>query len=437
MPAPGRDIVLVVVCTLRADHLPFYGYERDTAPFLSQVAQGAAVFDRAHSTSSWTAPATGSILTGRYPLEHGLLTGLVQHRVASKSNPELQVPSIRPDVPTLAERLRDAGYETWGLAQNPNVSTRAGLDRGFDRFKNIGYRGAESSAEMLRSWVEEAEAARPPGEGRRPRFVFLQLLDPHAPYRQRPPFFETGDRPFIGAMGVGPADPERIAAYDSEIHHVDTVLEGLWEELNWADEHFVLTSDHGEAFGEHGRVGHGATLQQELVRVPLLVREAVDGRRPEGPRRVRSNVSVVDLVSTLLELAGAEPLETSGRSLVPDLGGSEPEGDRTLLMDFRRLRATGGWSLRMRAAVSGPWKYVRTDPRGRERLFHLRRDPGETRNAASRRPDVVRRLRAAVADYDRIDPGRSVPTVTVDPELRRELEALGYVGGAGGHAVED
>ena len=134
------NIVLIVIDTLRPDHLPFYGYDRDTAPFLSSLAEGGVVFERVHSTSSWTAPATASIVTSLNPLQHGVLTGFRMVASLRKIDPTITLNRIPAEVTTVAEVLQEAGYSTYAVTDNINICREEGFEQGFDRFWNYDYR---------------------------------------------------------------------------------------------------------------------------------------------------------------------------------------------------------------------------------------------------------------------------------------------------------
>jgi arylsulfatase A-like enzyme len=174
------NVVLVVADTLRADHLPFYGYARETAPFLARLAASGAVFEQAASTSSWTAPATASLLTGLYPPQHGVVLGLRATRRMRRTQPTLELNRIPGAVTTLAELLHDAGYRTFGVADNITVCRELGFADGFDRWQTLPYAGAAAVADQILAWAADLAAARP-------YFLYVHLMDPHHPLHARAP----------------------------------------------------------------------------------------------------------------------------------------------------------------------------------------------------------------------------------------------------------
>lgn len=408
-------MVWVVLDTLRPDRLELYGYERETAPFLTRFSRGAAVFDHAYSTSSWTAPATASLFTGLYPARHGVVEGLMAFRgrtlkqALESGSQTRRLNRIPLGVPTVTERLHEAGYATFGIAGNLNIGPRIGFDRAFDRFHTAQPGDdARTAAALVDAWAPDLLGA----DG--PWFLYVHLNDAHSPYRKHAPWYRPArDR----------ASRWR-SAYDSDISYLDRALERMARRLDWTDDTIVvIASDHGELLGEHHLFGHPAVLHQELARVVLMI------RGPGVPaQRVEPNVSLVDVLPTVLDLAGLEPADGDGRSLVPLLRG-EPGARRalarrTLFLHRAPYRgAPGTW-----AAVRGSEKLVR-DPEGHATLFDLDADPGEEAGSPPRDSAAGRRLRAALTEFR--EEAASAPVqlheVELDAATLRRLEKLGYV----------
>lgn len=422
LPHQPRNVVLVVLDTFRPDHLGFFGHERRTAPFLEGLMERSAVFRRAWSTSSWTAPATGSLFTSLYPTRHGVTEGFLahRHRATAPGSPEggtVRLNRLPGGVETLPELLQRAGYATFGLASNPNVGPEIGFDRGFDRFRALSGHSAETLAEELLRWREELAGAER-------RFVYLHFNDVHLPYVPRAPWFVDSEDELARA----------VSAYDSEISYLDGVLERLYRELGWdRDTLLIVTSDHGEEFRDHGRTGHPFTLYDELLRVLLVVAGEDLGIRPAA---FDVDASLVDVAPTVLDLLGLPvPAGRDGRSLAPWLLGSaaaasgETSPPRTLYAHRQRSRARlGKPPQHVWAAVRGPWKLV-IEPDGDRLLFDRESDPGERVNLAADHPELVaelvrelRLLRAA----GRVGGDESID-VPLDRERLEALEALGYV----------
>lgn len=421
---PGDNVILIVVDTLRADHLGLYGYNRPTSPRLDALGARSLVVDHMIAQAPWTKPSVASILTSLPPADH---------RVTLETTDNI----LADEILTLAELFRDAGFSTAGFSENPHIHPSLGFDQGFDHFDaETKWKGdPQAMAEKISSWIDGHAAER--------FFLYAQFLDPHAPYTPRDPyrtqFLEgrtTGD-PIIEkakvnelqtASGELKAELSRddldylVALYDAEIRAVDEALGGIFErleDLGLAEHTIVLiTSDHGEEFLDHGRLEHGKTLFEESIHVPfILYTPGFEARR--DPETV---VQHTDIAPTLLELANVQvPPEFHGRSLVPLLSGDAIEPRPALSQtNWRNHR---GDALR-----SAEWKLVAEHAAPKPELFHLPSDPREQHD--------VREANEATAETLARDLNlRLEPTLTteVNPvgkrneHLERALESLGYL----------
>ena len=421
-PPDALDVVVVLLDTLRADALSIYGAEREVAPFLAGMARQGTVFERVWSTSTWTAPATASVLTGCYPDRHGVTRGFLAHfREADEGAldegdvEQIELHAISTQAATLAERFQRLGYATYGMAANINIGDEMEFDRGFDRFERHHGETAKELRQRLLDWKEELG-------GERPSFLYLHFNDVHEPYHLRPRFFAP------------PTDLEddvqrAYAQYLSEVGYVDSFLARLAGELNWSEDTLlVVVADHGEEFMDHGQMAHEFTLFSELSQVPMIVYGpslgVQAGRFPE-------NVSVVDLAPTLFELVGLPEEEFDGRSLAaicqrrdktPTVDESNAWAERPLYL-HRFERGKHLWGV-----VIGRWKLIQNYD-GRVALFDLVEDPRETRNLREAEPARVERLlelldehreRGVNAESRRVD-------VTIDQAMLDRLKTLGYV----------
>jgi arylsulfatase A-like enzyme len=419
-PAARPDIVLVLIDTLRPDYLGLGGAAAETAPFLAELAGKSILFRHAHSTSSWTAPATASVFTGRYPPQHGVTKGFLAQGGGREEGEEagaqsLELHSLPTGLPTLAERLRDAGYQTLGVAGNVNLGTELGFQRGFERFSCERQADAEALAATLSAWRAELDPARP-------CFTYVHLNDVHKPYVPRAPWYQAG------------ADDEDAARYQSEIRYVDESLRALFTTMQWGEDTARLViSDHGEAFGEHGQRGHGLSLHGEVNRVLMILAPA---GWAGGARVVEENVSLLDVRPTALALAGleeapgrAEGPELVGRSLLAFAAGGEREAfARRALFAHRGNPGRALW-----AVLSGEWKLIEDERDGRRQLFDTRADPGELSDQSADRPEVVARLAAELERFRAAARpiGSADVEVELDPATLRHLSELGYVEGPG------
>jgi arylsulfatase A-like enzyme len=388
-----RGIVLISIDTLRADHLGSYGYSRETSPFLDQLAARGTRFEQAVSTASWTLPSHASMLTGLYPSSH---------RAVDADS------SIAPSASTVAELLQAEGFATGAVVTSWFVSANYGFDRGFDWFQNLD----QSAHETARKTVDAREVVDLAEEWLAERadqrfFLFLHLYDTHYAYRPPPPYKErfatdyTGRRRKYRSYNFykrHPPTSERLAfeesMYDGEIRYVDDQLARFYDILGGLGLNentvIIVTSDHGEEFGERGSWGHGHTLFEEQVHVPLLVA----GPGIAGPQTISGQVGLVDLPPTLLELAGLSPPSgLHGRSLAPLLRGETGAGRSAAASGRPALLETSRFDTNLIGLRRRGWKLLIDLETGQESLFDLSADPGETQNLVSDRTDIAAGLR--------------------------------------------
>jgi arylsulfatase A-like enzyme len=425
-------VLLVTLDTVRADHLSTYGYERETSPNLTRLAAEGVRFDHVVSTAPWTLPSHASFMTGQAPAVHG-----AHHESWVLSN----------DAVTLAERFQEGGWRTAGFSANPFVTRSTGLAQGFDRFRRIRHlEGKDVSAGAL-DFI---------ATGPEPWFVFLNYMEAHMPYGKVPDDAINRYWPARGARlrgvvlqqqlakfryecGLEKPSPNKIerliAAYDAAITHLDTLLGELIEALREqrARTLIVVLSDHGELLGEHGRVEHQFSLLEPLLRVPLIL--SWPGRIPAG-QVIEAPISLADVHGMILRVAGLEP----GASSADPLGlGDTPRGD--LLAEYyrpgrvlRRFREQSPecarrLDRRLTSVQRGALKLVWGSD-GSRWLYDLESDPGEQRNLAAERPDVVAELERAVEDRQALARESPVPEAApeLDAEARKQLRELGYLG---------
>jgi arylsulfatase A-like enzyme len=418
--SPARpNVVVVLIDTLRPDFLDAYGYPQPTAPFLREMARRSVVFEQAFSTSSWTVPSVASLFTSAYPNRHGVVEGLMAHakRKASlrkKEHSTVTLNRLALDVPTLPERFQALGYSTYGIAANVNLGPELGFQRGFDSFYFGRGLSARHAYRILEKWKSEMDRSKP-------FLAYLHLNDVHSPFDEREPYY----RP---PSSADPRDAER-AAYISEIGFVDEYLSQT-AALFGDDENtvFVLLSDHGEEFWDHGGTFHGETLYREVTRVLMMVSGPARGI---VPRRVNVHTSLIDVLPTLIDLAGGEPDgRWQGFSLRPLLENA-PEApalesklrNRVLYAHLaRRGSARHRW-----AAFDGNFYLIETRSGGLE-LY----DATDLEQSVDLHPGSAERARGLVSGLAELksDTGPAVSDtveVGLDPELLETLRSLGYV----------
>lgn len=444
-PPQAGNILFIVVDTLRADHLPLYGYANGETPHLDRFARDAVRFDDSFANASWTRPSFASMLTGRYA---------ASHRTMAKSD------ALPDEIVTLPEALRDAGYSTRGIATNYNVAPFFNFHQGFDVYRYLEPNfvlGANDSAakllfvQLLRQKIETARAksgrvavgsAYQPADvvnrallgmldqgPRQPWFLFVGYMDPHDPYYPHP--YDGTAYARAANQHPDPAEVPRLRElYDGEITYWDEHFGALVAELKrrglYDDLTIVITSDHGEEFHEHGGFWHGTTLYDEQLRVPLLVK--LPGNELGGSV-VRHWVQSIDIMPSLLQRAGvAIPDGVQGHDLFKGHAEvfAQESHEGNVLRSLRINRS--GAELKIITANSG-------NPRGLKPLefYRMDQDPGERVELSGDEPALVEFSHKALDKHEQdAAKGRaSQQSVDVgdDPNAAARLRALGYAGG--------
>lgn len=425
-PSDRPHLVLFVLDTVRADSVSANGHPVDLTPVIDRLAAEGVNFRNAFAHSTWTKPSMATLITGRYADRHRVRTAVEEiedRKVAQR---------LRPQLYTLAERLGEGGYTTAAFVNQVHLQPKFGFDQGFDQYHwSTGKSAHEVNAALL-AWLEGPAGA----SLEKPLFIYLHYLDPHWPYSERVDEL----RGEIGSIGVHPRPPHhgnRVddwlegglapgsieglrARYDHGVAYTDRavgfalqILErnGLLE-----DAVVVVTSDHGEGFLEHGELQHGYAPFDEVARVPLVVWRS----EPFPVSEVEQLVGLVDLMPTLLDLAGLEPVEEGdqGRSLMPLLVG-ETLPERPVYLETMGIRG-------LRTATSK----LLVHPDGETEYFDLELDPGEARplpceEACVELADQLALLREWMAPAAAEETEKD--TVTLDEDDLERLRALGYL----------
>jgi arylsulfatase A-like enzyme/Flp pilus assembly protein TadD len=393
-PVSG-PIIVISIDTLRADHLPAYGYTKVKTPAIDALAADGAVFERAYSHAPQTLPAHASILSGQLPFETGVRDNV---GFTVKSGERL-----------LPQMLRERGFTTGGVVSAYVLRKETGIGQGFDFFDgemppsspelSIGQvqRDGGASEEIAEHWLDTIGTSR--------AFLFLHLYEPHKPY----------------------APPDRFAAYapyDGEIAYTDEIVGRLLKYLKshqlYDRSTIVLLSDHGEGLGDHGEQEHGLFVYDEALHVPLIIKQ--EGNAGAG-RRIADLVQHIDLVPTILDLVKAPGAgNLRGRSLKPVLEGTGKLPPTTIYSEALYARYHFGWS-ELTALTDERYRYIKAP---REELYDLARDPRERTNIADERPQPRQALRGAL---DRVAAGATIQAPSeVSADARERLQALGYVG---------
>ena len=402
-PAAG-GVLLITIDTLRADRLGAYGHKAARTPALDALAARGARFSDATAHAPLTHPSHAAILTGRYPGAYGIrLNGMTP---------------LPASATTIAERFKAAGYATGAVVASVFLDEAYGLGQGFDtyddRIVGSGPDAALSSLQRRANDVTDRALAWLAGRRAKPErwFLWVHYYDPHLPY----------DAPASAASGMA------NRPYDGEVAFVDQQLGRLLGGIDQARTLVAVTSDHGEALGDHGETDHGYFIYDATLSVPLII--AGPGI---SPRVVSEQVRSIDIAPTLLELAetyqqpttsNQQPLD--GTSLRPLMNGAARSDVPPSYAESWYPKLHFGWS-ELRSVRVGEFKYIDAP---KPELYDLRTDERELKNIIGDRPQVAARLRE---ELQRIAPDANRPaaaqaTATPDPETVARLRALGYVG---------
>lgn len=434
---PARNVIVLLIDTLRADRLKAWNpASRVRTPTMDAIAAQGAIFENAHSVENWTKPSVASVLTGLYPRTH-------RARASESVLPNAAL--------MISEHLQSKGFATGSFIANGYVSDRFGFKQGWDHYTNFIRENKGTDAEIVfreaGDWIEQ-------NRGRR-FFAYVHTIDPHVPYDPPAEYLQMYDartdyngivRPRSTgelleqakrsppAVNITPGDQQRLEAlHDGEITQHDAVMGRFIERMKqlgvWEDTLFVVTSDHGEEFRDHGSWGHGHSVYEELLHVPLFFR--LPGAVPNG-LRVHDSVGPISIPATLTELVGVEAMPNlEAGSLVDYFRQATPTGPRIAFSDWtddRRVITVGGrWKLIVRG------NFTTT-------LFDLAEDPGEDHQLDVVSRPIAERFcriylgifngaanRARWMDAEQGQgqnlQGQDAP---MDDEIRSQLRALGY-----------
>jgi arylsulfatase A-like enzyme/tetratricopeptide (TPR) repeat protein len=401
------NVILMTLDTTRADHLACYGYPDVKTPHLDSLARRGVLFEQAATNSPLTLPAHCSILTGMYPTYHGV-------RINGNT-------ALNEEQTTIAEVLSAQGYQCGAFMGAFVLDGRWGLKQGFqhydDQFDLKKYKHIDLGAvqrpgnevmDATLDWLEEQKSS--------PFFAWIHFYDPHTPYEPPEPYLsEYGPR---GLAGL----------YDGEIAFMDQQIGRClsWIENNGLDEStiLVLVGDHGEGLGSHGEGTHGYFIYDYAIHVPLIIVtpfESLQGLR------VSSQVRIIDIFPTLLEMASiTPPAETQGRSLLPLMFRPQKEEDEFAYAESMSPNLQFGWSS-IHSLRTTQYKYIDTP---KAELYDLTRDPDEQTNLLGQYPNITREMKDML---DRLmeETSQSAPTpqaANLDRETIEKLSALGYIG---------
>jgi len=421
-PDPRPDIVLITLDAARADRFSYSGYHRETTPFIDGIAENSLVFPHAYALAPYTLCSVPTMITGLSPLDHGV----IYHEDV-----------LSDEAVTLAESLKRRGYLTAGFSATPNNSRIKGFAQGYDVFREIWTeapgkvaRRAHFAARGVVEWLDTVA-----GDDR-PLHLQVHLIPPHGPYDPPERFDIFTDPSYTGpcdgfSRTISAIDGREVAATTECIDHLSNLYDGnlrtaddavrvivraLQRSPRWNQTVVLITSDHGEAFMEHGMLAHNSTVYDEMLHVPFVLRLPPNHRPlPVDTERL---VTLADIVPTLLGTAG---ITTGGGDGVDLLDPNTRTGGRYMVARTTENRPFWGlrtlhWNLILNSAGSGA-------------LFDLSTDPGELENLWASRPASFAGLGRILTRRIGLPPRLAVTTDTaeISENDREQLEALGYV----------
>ena len=402
--APVRNVILITIDTLRADRLGCYGGRKIYTPNLDAFAADGVLFEKAFTPVPLTAASHATMLTGRYPITHGLRN----NGTSVLSDQET----------TLAEILRDHGMRTGAIVSCLVLESRFGLNQGFDLYYEEGI-GASGGQHGL--WYDERKAVKSvdravkwlQAESDRPFFLWLHLFDPHHPYDPPPPFKQTyKDRP-----------------YDGEVVYTDRALWRFFETVKslglYDNSLIILAGDHGESLGEHQENFHGTFVYDATMHVPFIVRAPGGGRGV----RVTDIASTMDVMPTALDALGLPiPDNVDGFSILPAVMGTGRVPARAIYLETIYPSATYGWA-EVKGVRMPTTKFIDLP---RPELYDLEEDGRELNNLEAKDP---RRAQSGRSEYRDVTARlgqtarKDTTTANLDDEFRNRLLSLGYIAG--------
>ena len=412
-PSEPPNVLVIVADAVRGDGLGVNGYPARTTPRIDRLATQGVNFSQAYAHSTWTKPSIATLFTSLYPPQHGVSGGLYDHVLGDEHL-------------TLAEQFRQAGYQTGAVLNQVHLQPKFGFSQGFDQFVAQRGRTAQWLNQKLLEWLDSIDHERP-------YFAYLHYLDAHWPYTRNARSSRRGfgpiemdvEPPLRGREQIARWQEEHAASsiealrarYDREVALIDLAVGRLIDELAARELYdntvVVVTSDHGEAFLEHGQLQHGFEPYREVTQVPLVIKPPTSWK--VARTGVGKTVGLVDLMPTLLELADLPiPEQLRGRSLAPVFRGEE--------LDALPLPTEGGEAL---GARRGPFSLLRFDD-GRLEFFDLRSDPLE-QSPSDRCEGPCRALLKTIESYAALAAESEPAAAELSDQDLNELRALGYL----------
>ncbi len=423
------NLIFIILDAANPTHFGSYGYERDTTPNMDRLAEEGVLFSRAFAHAPNTRASTASLFTSTYP---------PTHRVIARDT------MLSDSAVSWAEDLRDAGIRTFAATSNIQASPVFNLLQGFDetvelyKDKKGGVILAQEFLKPAGEWIEKNRSEQ--------FFMYLHVLQPHAPYNPPPPAAGTFSSGYEGPLkdvrrlnprtisleDLGPRDREYIIAkYDENLLYADAFVEDLTDLLRrrglLENTILLVTADHGEAFHTHGHIGHSSSVYDDEIRIPLIMRFPL--RYNLGGKKIDAVVQSIDLMPTFLDLLGIQHSghELQGRSLLPAIFDPSQEIHEDIATFFGRLSPDG---TQVASALRGE-RYKFFEFRSRRFLFDLQADPTEQDNLYLTTPVIagyyVQRLKKLQAEWSEGESLAGDSKINLDENIKEQLRSLGYI----------
>jgi arylsulfatase A-like enzyme len=398
------NLVVITLDTTRADHLGAYGFQSISTPNIDGLARDGVLFVQTSTAAPLTLPAHASLYTGRFPFGHGV-----------RDNGDF---ALDPRHTTLAEVLKQHGYDTGAFVSSVVLASSRGLNQGFDSYRDdfasvpggLRRRADEVTDDAL-SWVTRVKSTR--------FFAWLHFYDAHAPYQPRSPHRESyAARPYDAAIAFMDEQVGRVLDFLRQGDLLDRTI-------------VVVIADHGEGLGEHRETGHGIFVYDSVIRVPFIIRTPFAGLRA---RIVDDVTRSVDVMPTLLDLIGVTaPESIDGQSLIPLMTGKVRSLDLEAYSESLYPRLRFGWS-DLRALRTGRFKVIAAP---RPELYDLDRDPFEEHNVFDTEQALGERMIERLREMERAASESAPVRAEIDAETAAKLASLGYVSRPGVSAPTD
>jgi arylsulfatase A-like enzyme len=462
-PSPTQpNVLLIVVDTLRWDFLTPYGYSKKITPNLEAFARESVLYEHAISTSPWTTPSHASMFTGQYPSRNGVDGRNI---------------FLDPSSPTIAKELARVGFQTAGFINNVYIRRQTGLARGFQEYEEFWGRNEASSLMLLVEFISQkfyprkdsgaAETRegitnwlRHDWSGKNPFFLFVHLMEPHAPYgvpttsiqkflpagitaEQALKVNQDPELYISGKTKMSELDFEILKTlYENDISYVDSVIGAILQDFrkkNLLDNTLVIfTSDHGEHFGDHGLMSHELSLYDALLRVPLIIRFP---KAKFSGMRVQEIVQTTDFFPSILRFirSNSDKLSLQGFSFLPD--DFKRKDHPFVFAEYNNSRAADKMERRFPGLPPNPlwqrkilktvrnasWKMIWGSDGTRE-LYSIKSDPYENQNLAKEFPEELKKMEGILSEWSSsFEPSRYYKQEEISREALEELRSLGYI----------